>query len=124
MSGWVGRGEIGMSLLIETQDDIKQSGHTADDIVFIGSEKSGYSCTWHEFTSLANREYDSGFGPQKVATDLIVVFRDGSKMWRDEYDGSERWSYSEPFVMPKETTPIGCLFAKRVGWEDLSEINS
>lgn len=94
------------NLLTETQQDIEASGHTPDDIIFIGSEDQGYSCTWDEFKQLANVNYNSGFGAAEVATDLIIVFADGSKMWRDEYDGSESWAYSTPFVMPSKKLPI------------------
>lgn len=53
------------NLLKETTGCIKYSGHTTADIIFIGSESSGYCCTWDEFTVLANKEYDSGFGAQE-----------------------------------------------------------
>ncbi|MDY0198969.1 MAG: hypothetical protein RBR68_14285 [Tenuifilaceae bacterium] len=111
------------NLLEETIDDIKRSGHKIEDIIFIGSEKSGYSCTWDEFRELADEEYTEGFGAQKVATDLIIVFSDGAGMWRHEYDGSERWMYSVPFKMPTEAKPIKCLFAQSVGWDDLDAIH-
>ena len=35
-----------MNLLEETQDAIIDSGHTAKDIIFIGSKSSGHTCTW------------------------------------------------------------------------------
>jgi len=94
------------NLLQETIDDINLSGHTPNDIVFIGSQDSGHSCTWEEFQVLADKEYDSGFGAQKVANDLIIAFNDGSTMWRDEYDGSEKWEYSLPFKTPDIQLPI------------------
>jgi hypothetical protein len=94
------------NLLTETKYDIKASGHTPDQIIFIGSEDDGYSCTWQQFKELSNQEYDSGFGAAEVAIDLVIVFDDGSKMWREEYDGSENWSYSSPFVMPEKKLPI------------------
>jgi len=109
-----------MNLLKETLDDITQSGHTPADIVFIGSEGSGHSCTWEEFITLANFDYDAGFGAQEVATDLIIVFSDGSKMWRHEYDGSENWEYSAPFVMPKDRLPITRLHGGM--WASLAEL--
>ena len=112
-----------MNLLKETKSCIKDSGHSINDIVFIGSEGSGYSCTWDEFTSLANHDYDKGFGASKVATDLIIVFSDGVKMWRGEYDGSEWWEYSTPFFMPSEIKKIERLFANSVGWESLADIH-
>lgn len=112
------------NLLTETIEDIRQSGHEPKDIVFIGSENSGHSCTWDEFTVLANIEYYNGFGAQEVASDLIVVFSDGAQMWRDEYDGSEKWAYSSPFTMPAETKPIKRLIAQDVGWSSLADMQN
>ena len=94
------------TLLEETLDCIENSGHTPEDILFIGSEESGHSCSWEEFKKLADEEYDSGFGAAEVACDLIIVFKDGQRMWRGEYDGSEWWDYSVPTTIPKETKPI------------------
>ena len=111
-----------MNLLEETQDAIIDSGHTAKDIIFIGSKSSGHTCTWGEFSILADTDYDNGFGGQKVAQDLIIVFSDGTQMWRDEYDGSEWWAYIEPFTFPNKTLPITSLITKH-SWEDLEEIN-
>ena len=110
------------NLLAETRSAIKASGHMTDDIVFIGSEPDGYECTWDEFCVLANQEYDEGFGAQEVAKDLVMVFRDGAKMWRHEYDGSENWEFSTPFKRPTKATPIKFLFGKY--WADLSELHS
>lgn len=112
-----------MNLLQETIEDIKESGHAPEDIIFIGSETSGHACTWDEFTMLADKEYDAGFGAQKVADDLIIVFSDGVRMWRHEYDGSESWHYSRPFKMPNESKSIKNLFANGIGWESLADIN-
>lgn len=114
------------NLLHETRDAIGRSGHTEKDIVFIGSEKTGHSCTWEEFTELANIEYDSGFGAAEVAQDLIIVFSDGAKMWRGEYDGSEWWEFSTPFKRSEETKPIKRLTVQgtdKVGWESLESLN-
>lgn len=114
-----------MNLLHETEQDIEESGHAPEDIVFIGSRESGYRCTWEEFTHLADIEYDNGYGAQEVATDLEIVFRDGATMWRHEYDGSEAWFYSTPFTMPAESKPITRLVVKpeQIGWCDLADIN-
>lgn len=117
-----------MSLLNETKKAIEQSGHTPEQIVFIGSESSGHSCTWEEFKVLADVEYDSGFGSQKVATDLIIAFKDGQKMWRGEYDGSEWWNYSKPVKLPSERKPIKRLVTDEdvdlcCGWNSLEELN-
>ncbi len=99
------------NLLEETKSAIADSGHTEADIIFIGSEQSGHQCTWEEFCVLADKEYDNGYGNPEVAYDLIIVFSDGHKMWRGEYDGSEWWEYSSPFAMPTEKHPIHSLFA-------------
>jgi len=112
-----------MNLLIETTEDIRESGHTPDDIVFIGSEYSGHSCTWDEFQLLANFEYDNGFGAQRIASDLIIVFKDGTSMWRYEYDGSESWYYSKPFSEPKVRKPIKILGGSKFAWDTLQEMN-
>ena len=113
-----------MNLLDETLEDMQRLGKTPEDIVFIGSVKSGYYCTWEQFELLANQEYDAGFGSQKVANDLIIAFNDGKKMWRSEYDGSEAWEFDEPFIMPTDIKPIKKLFVNDVGWEDLNEIHN
>jgi hypothetical protein len=114
-----------MNLLKETISELKKSGHSPTDIVFIGSEESGHTCTWEEFQVLADQEYDSGYGGQEVAMDLIIVFSDGSKMWRDEYDGSESWAWKRPFKAPETTKPIRSLFVPphRAGWMDLEDID-
>ena len=98
-----------MNLLQETKRDIKSFGYVPEEIIFIGSEASGHSCTWKQFTELANIEYDAGFGGQEVACDLIIVFSDKTVMRRREYDGSEWWSYNKQFEMPKEKKKIRTL---------------
>jgi len=111
-----------MNLLHETIDDIKRSGHSLEDVVFIGSRESGHRCSWAEFEILADRQYYAGFGGQEVASDLEVIFSDNSSMRRIEYDGSESWEYSVPFVMPEDSEGIKTLFCK-IGWDSLKEIN-
>jgi len=86
-----------MTLLNETVDKINQSGLDLDDIIFIGSKDGKYSCNWLEFETLADRDYDSGYGGQEVASDLIIAFKCGTVMSRTEYDGSEWWSVVVPF---------------------------
>jgi len=112
------------SLLEETVSAILKSGHTPKNIIFIGSEESGHECTWEQFEQLANIDYDSGYGGQEVAQDLIIVFSDGQKMWRGEYDGSEWWEYCTPFKRPDvqfEINTLKCPDGR--GWRDLSNLN-
>ena len=113
-----------MSFLEETIEDIKASGHAIEDVVFIGSLESGYACKdWDHFKELANFEYDSGFGSQKIATDLIIAFSDGSHMWRHEYDGSENWEYTRPIQIPSETKVTKKLGGDNYMWKSLKDMN-
>lgn len=102
-----------MNFLAETVEAITESGHSPAEIVFIGSEESGYCCTWDAFQRLANQEYDNDHGGDGVAQDLIIVFQDGQRMWRDAYDGAESWEYSRPFVAPHTLRPLQYLFCDR-----------
>jgi hypothetical protein len=113
------------NLLAETLNDIKELGYTPEDIVFIGSRKSGYQCSWEEFASLADVEYDESYGAQKVATDLEIVFSDGSGIQRGEYDGSEWWTYFQPFTPPDVRKPITRLVCTgmEVGWISLASLH-
>lgn len=110
-----------MTLLEETKTAIKESGHAIKDIVFIGSEKTGHQCSWDQFKTLATVEYDSGYGSAEVATDLIIVFSDGSRMWRGEYDGAEWWEFSRPFKRPKEAHKINRLIGDC--WDTLEDLH-
>ncbi len=114
-----------MNLLRETIDAITDNHQAVDKIIFIGSEFTGHQCTWKEFEKLADVEYDESYGAQKVACDLVIVFKDGSKLLREEYDGSEWWKYQQLFKRPKKSFPIKSLVVpnERVGWETLAEIN-
>jgi hypothetical protein len=111
-----------MNLLEETIHAIKNSGHEVLNIKFIGSQKSGYQCTWEEYEVLADKEYDAGFGGAEVASDLIIVFNDNTYMTRGEYDGSEWWEYNVPFKMPEESKNIKTLFDDGY-WRDLKDIH-
>lgn len=112
------------NLLHETQDAITRSGHSVEQITFIGSADGTYRMTWDEFTGLANAEYDSGFGGAEVATDLIVLFSDGKRLWRGEYDGSEWWEFDPP-VSVDYNSAEGKPIAHLIGglWTSLAELN-
>lgn len=120
----VGEDDLVTNLRGETINAIAASGHHPDDIAFIGSRDSGHSCTWQEFFVLADFEYDNGFGSPEIATDLEVMFDDGSTMWRHEYDGSEAWMYSPPFVAPAVRHQIRNLGGPGTMWENLAALNA
>lgn len=81
-----------MNLLEETKHKIKLHGKKISDIVFIGIPGAG-SCSWRKFAELADKEYDNSYGSVEVNEYLKIVFSDGSWLERDEYDGSEWWSF-------------------------------
>lgn len=110
------------NLLKETLSDIKFNGKTPEDILFIGSRDGEYSCTWDEFIVLANIEYDSGYGGQEIASDLVIVFKDNTYMDRYEYDGSESWAYNETPKAKKKTKKITRLTGDSC-WVSLRSLN-
>lgn len=114
------------NFLEETLDAIKDSGHDVDEITFIGSEESGHRCEWAEFIELANFEYDNSYGAAKIATDLVIRFTDGQKLWRGEYDGSEWWEFSTPAPpVQKNCKRIKalCVTKNEIGWRVLADLN-
>lgn len=98
-----------MNFLEETKFAIAACDQCVDKIIFIGSEHTGHQCTWQQFCELANFDYDNAYGGRVVAGDLIIVFEDGTIMYREEYDGAEWWECRKPFEMPKEKHPIKSL---------------
>lgn len=99
-----------INLLEETKSMMEEHGYSSADIVFIGCESTGHSCTWEQFEQLADKNYDNGYGWQKVMGDLIIVMSDGSRMDRGEYGGSEWWKLTKPFRMPESIREIESLF--------------
>ena len=95
-----------MNFLEETKNAIKENKHKPQDIKFIGSLISGHSCTWDEFCSLANKQYDNGFGTHYVPLDLVILFKDSSALHRQEYDGSEYWDFLPALDLDIEKLPI------------------
>jgi hypothetical protein len=84
------------NLLQETFGDIAKSGHTSDDVDWVGSIDGRYAIDWDGFASIAaGVEYDAGYGGNEIPLDLVVVFSDGSYLSRGEYDGAEWWDYHQ-----------------------------
>ena len=112
----------------ETLERMKGVGLGPEDIVFIGSADNEYSMSgWREFKALSDVEYDDGYGAPKVATDLEIWFRDGTRFRRDEYDGLERWDVLLPIELVHVTLrkPITRLIVpnEEVGWATLAEMH-
>ncbi len=114
-----------MNLLKETQEKMAQHSLSPCDVVFVGSASGTHACSWCEFFILADVDYDAGFGAQEVASDLIIVFINGGRFVRREYDGSEGWEYIPPFVMPTASRPLATVLCPEdlVGWRTVAEIH-
>lgn len=107
-----------MNLLDETLKVIKDNGFTEQDVEWVGNDEFHFS--FEHFKNIANIEYDSGYGAQEVASDLVIVGK-GWWMERHEYDGSEWWEFKRIIKKPEKYKEV----AKVVGgmWDSLSDIN-
>lgn len=112
-----------MNLLEETEISIKNNSYTPDDIIFIGSLDNTASCSWKQFSILADKEYDDEYlgdldrveESTLVSNNLKIVFKDGGLMLR--YQGRYlgdfySWEYIPPFKKIKETKSIDTLFGR------------
>lgn len=106
------------NFLESTKAVIAESGHTSDQISFIGSEKTGHECTWEEFCKLADFTYNPC---HSIANDLIIVFADGQRMWRGDHDVGDWWNFSESFVRPTSSKKITRLAGPL--WPNLADCN-
>jgi hypothetical protein len=79
------------NFLEETEDFLKDWGGL-NKVSYIGSSNGKFQCTVKEFRVMADQQYDSGYGGQMVAEDLVIVINDVC-LFRKEYDGSERWDF-------------------------------
>lgn len=77
-----------MYLLEETLDAIEESGHTTDDVLYVGSEDGRLQLPWPQAEPVLRVRYDNGYGDQEIATDLCIRFTDGAMLIRCEYDGA------------------------------------
>jgi hypothetical protein len=115
------------NLLEETVLELSAHGKSEEDVVCVGTTEVYFS--WEEFKALADVNYNSGFGWAEVATNLIV-FGDDWMMQREEYDGSEWWSFTSfdrptRKVSPKALTVEQAqeLGRDATGWSTLEKLN-
>jgi hypothetical protein len=112
-----------INLLEETIANINGSDHSVEDVDWIGSRDGEYAMSWAEFEKIADFEYNDGYGAAEIAVDLVVVFKDGSYMVRQEYDGSESWEFMEILTKKEKTKPITNLGGEEQMWPKLAELN-
>lgn len=119
-------GESDHNFLKETKTVIEGSGHTTDDIEFIGNRNRTISLGgWEGFAKAIDRTYYNSYGNAEVAGDFAIFFKDHSVMFRHEYDGAEWWQYiasSESnrkppvAVLDPEKVWVGTLFSSLEDW--------
>lgn len=87
------------NLYEKTVENLNRNGKSIEDVVWVGTKN--YKIDLESFWELAKETmYDSGFGGQEIALDLLVV---GKDFWleRVEYDGSERWEFQAHPEIPE-----------------------
>jgi hypothetical protein len=107
------------NLYLETMESLARNNRCPNDVLWVDSRDGRYALGWSTFAELAsNVEYDSGFGAQEVATDLVVVGR-GWWLDRREYDGSECWAFNTAPTPNPDALP----FVKMHGgmWKTVAE---
>lgn len=107
------------NLWTETEEFLEKYGKTLDDVLYIQGED--FKVTKENFEIVAKKtDYDSGFGAQHVATDLVLV-GDGWWIERCEYDGSEWWEFK---TIPTEKDKVEHIYHLDNGmWDTLKELN-
>lgn len=103
----------------ETIEFLKEKDKTFEDVLFIQGDD--FKVTKENFESVAKKtDYDSGFGAQHVATDLVLV---GDDWWieRAECDGSEWWEFKSIPVRKQYMKNITNLHKGM--WDTLKEMN-
>ena len=101
-----------INLKEETLAKIEMSGHSPEDVLWVGLKDGSAIMEWSEFLKKADRLYDNGYGWEYVNLDLVVVFKDGSWLERQEYDGSEWWRYKATPVAKSSAETLSTPFVE------------
>lgn len=119
------------NLFDETEKVLSNLSYTWEDIDWIGGRD--FEISIENFREIArDTDYDSGYGSQKVASDLVIIMKDATWFERNEYDGAEHWVYVYIPPRPACTQHIFALSTEQgikhdtydhIGWETLDEIN-
>lgn len=67
-----------MYLLEETLDAIEESGHTTDDVLYVGSEDGRLQLPWDQAEPVLRVRYDNGYGDQEMRSQPTCA--SGSRM--------------------------------------------
>ena len=110
------------NLLEETIAVLTENKKSPKDVIWVGNNL-GYS-TWENFASIANFEYDNGYGSEEVVPSLLLV---GKDWWleRHEYDGSEWWEFKSLPIQPKRKRIIKSVkvldYEDKISFVDIKE---
>ena len=109
------------NLLDETLEVMEKYGYKPPQVSWVGSSDGRYAISMKQFQENFDQvNYDAGFGGQRIAADLVVKFRDGSWLERQEYDGAEWWCYRK--TPNRSISPLPFQFItdndNATGWED------
>lgn len=97
------------NFLQETVQCIVKNGHTTDEVLWVGSDDGEYAISWADFVKIADFEYDpDNHRGLEVVADLVVV-GDGWWMERDQYDGTEWWSFKTIPLVSNHPQPFNLI---------------
>lgn len=98
------------NFLEETIKDLESEGINPEiEEVWVVDTNLKRKMSWSRFKQLANFEYDSGFGAEKINVYLQIQGKDWW-MERHEYDGSEWWEFKRQPVLPESTAEVALYF--------------
>ena len=79
-----------MNMYEEIVSKLDRCGYSVSDIAAITCDDGDVNI--NTFLELAKDEdYDEGYGGAQVASDLVILLKDGHWFERREYDGAEWW---------------------------------
>ena len=97
-----------MNLKQETLDAMVESGMGIEDIAYISNRDFDRSVPVDEFFRSADREYNNSASGNEVNTELLIVFTNGDRLVRGNYDNNEWWEYIQaaPRTPPLVAVPL------------------
>ena len=110
-----------MNLYDETVEILSSHDKTIADIEYIGSTRTKIN-TNKALKFMKKTNYDSGFGCQEIACNLMIK-GNGFIMIRGEYYGSEWWDYMQTDPSLPQVERDVKSFKTDIGWDTLEEIN-
>ena len=97
-----------MNLKQETLDAMAENGMGIEDIAYISNRNLDQSVPVDEFFRSADREYNNSASGNEVNTELLIVFTNGDRLVRGNYDNNEWWEFIQavPITPPRIATPL------------------